>query len=544
MLRYWINWHQSLGFNLQIIHYNDSLNHLDFKFFDQNGLLLNKKDQINENYLKLLGWDYKMDQNNNNDNEIGILMDYTRFFTNIDNKLSQIINSIIQSNKFIMFDEFNLLSSDYKSLKNLIKNIKNKEQIQIYQDDYLNDLILNYSLNSISNFTNSNNFKNLFDKIPTILINHLKYLKFQQFSNKLNLIDMISIADHYFINEILSIIKSLISPNLSEIDQLIPLPTLTNLQKLLKIKQNYQHQQQQQKKTSQWGKFPDKLTPDSSIDLIELNNQFLLGNYPIFFKMLKFKEISIEILNNIPKNFQQKNHLNIIIFPHPLSTISAINYNDHRIVNNEDILKFKHRNILSNLLFENNYDLDAIKNLIKNDKFRNLLFINFESSIKENYLINLNNQLSIFLGIYNLNLQNDYFGLNFKDNSKSIDEILSNLNLVSSQIEIIKKLNKIRNLINSNENQRPFIINQRQSLTKLQTLQNNLYKINQIKSPLEGIDDIEELKQLLKTQMFEERYDPILEISENWNEIDSNIWYYIKNLRYLDLKIYKYLEQL
>jgi len=513
MLQKWIMLYNSLGFKANVLHYNDAVTNPKMEEFINKKILFNKNHQINENYMKLMAWENKSLALGE---KAGFYSDYTIF-----PMISQ--SSILNDLKFNCqdfqnftllddYDNFQLMTSNLESISKILDGLINKNKdFEILVTDKYNDIFADYSIKIFSKLMNSKNIKTITERIPKILNQHLRTYRLSNKFKKINIVDPLSLSDHYFFRPIFSIFKTLTHCE----DVLIPPPTKTYLKRF-------------EKEIA--GRLPDPITPDSGLDYVQkvekLMDEFFGAQQLTRGKCPK-EAPTILITNEL--KFDTKS-LNLISIPHPISVLSALKFNKNHFFKSEDIASIEQNNFLTTLLSGNFKSVEDLKPLIKNKEL-NHVFFNFESMTPEI----LRHELSIFLG-FDLERIIDSTPVRYGDGSKDLDEIIGE-KIIQSQGDLERKLDNVKQLIVKYNEPMPYVINSRQSDSKIQEFKENLKKWNQLEKTTDP-------SKILESQHFESRHDPIVEISENFNKLDASIWHLVRNVRYVDNIKYKELLSL
>lgn len=561
LLKYWITWYQHMGFQIQLLNYQDAVDNPMFVAMKTAGQLMNEKGQIIEKNLRLLAWEANIAKEQG---EGGVFIDYSLF---LDLRHLEELRSLKRNElqKFVTYDgSSRILSTNRGSLVNLISTyLTNSEGVHdiIHADSssISPSWFLDYSYPAISMLINTENPRFLYNFIPKLINHQLRHIKLSTIK-EFQIVDLVSIADHHFVQPLVRSVNSLIrSSPLSEnaFFSKVPLPTYDNLNKFIDFKANRGNQN--------YNKLPAKVTMDDPFNRIKSNNEYLLKIYEQLFPKFKMPSPQIRIVNKLPslddKNKEeQKGVVNLVSWPHSLNVLTVLDHTNIEVLDGEGIVEFPLRDHITsqvNIDNNNNNKKQQLKNLIsKNDQ---TFFYNFETNLQNLETRDaarlLNQQLSISFGIFDLDLspynteqqqqeKELIHGNRLIDSSSTIYESL-HLTPELTPLQILFKLQQIqKNYFQYKEvNQRPFKINPRQSPESLNQLRAKLRSDPYSKSAI--IIDTEQLSKLFsQNEMFEAKRDPLIEIAENFNSEDTEIWYFIKNLKFLDQRKYTLIESI
>ncbi|KAH3688117.1 hypothetical protein WICPIJ_000888 [Wickerhamomyces pijperi] len=577
LLKYWITWYQHLGLKIQVLTYADAFTSPKYTQFKRAGQVVDERGRIIEKNLVLLAWDSKLEDN-------GIFIDYSLFLNFGEGQVEKLM-ALSKFDKFVSYDDsFRILSTGRHALVNLmsayITNAENTHEL-VFKDEsnVTPSWFLDYSHRVIGNLINTDNPRFLFNFVPKLLNHQLRYLKLAHIE-EFQLIDLVSFSNHHFIQPLIRSIKALTTTPLSDSEffSRVPLPTYDNLLKFTEFKEQNQ---------GDYHKFPPKVTVDSSFNNIKSNNEFLVKIYDLFFPKYTLVIPPIRIVNELNlaelnsknskskanSNLKSKSTVNLISWPHPLNVLTVLDYQSLDILQSEEITAFNKKDYISSTLLSlNPGQWRSLKQVISH-KSQSSLFLNFEMNLHNSdkqAIQALNQQFSMFLGIYDLDVSVPTHSHDSKAHPQTVSPAESNTASASSdtdarnsqdepviddsrdiyslmdvvpgltQLQITKKLQELQTLYFQYKevNQRPFKINQRQSTQKLTTLKNNLRHNFKDKKPILNVDVLRNL--LMETNgNFEQKKDPLIEISENVNERDTEIWYLIRNSRSVEEKLYK-----
>lgn len=505
MLKKWIMLYDSLGFKVNILHYNDAVSNPKMDEFVNKRILFNKNNQINENYMKLLAWENKSLQMDPESGISGFYSDYTIFpMVGHSSVLSDLRLTCKDFQGFTLFEDydFQLITSDSSSISKILDSLISKNRdFEILETDKFNSIFADYSLKTFAKLLNNKNIKTLVEKIPKILDQHLRAYRLTNRFSKINIVDPLALSDHYFFRPIFSILRTLTKCE----EFIITPPTkhfLKNFEKNLKER------------------LPDPITPDSDLEYVTRMDKLLEELYSsskTATRNMCSNDLEVEITNEL--NFDSK-ALNLISIPHPISVLSALKYNQKNVFISEEIVSIEQNNFLTTLLSKNFKNIEDLYNIIKNIDL-NYYFFNFETMTPDS----LRHELSIILG-FELDKITDSSPVRYNDASKFLNEIVDE-NMILSQGELMRKLDNVKQLVSKYGEPMSYVINQRQSNSKIQELRDRLKNWNQLEKPTDPA-------KILETQHFESRHDPIVEISENYNKLDSSIWHLVKNVRFID----------
>lgn len=510
MLKKWVMLYHSLGFKVNILHYNDAITNPKMDDFVTKKILFNKNNQINENYMKLLAWENRSLQTDQSPG--GFYSDYTIFpMISHSSVLKDLKLNCQDIEGFTLFEDydFQLIRSDRNSISKILESLISKDKdFEILETAKFNDIFADYSIRTFSKLMNSKNIKTLTERIPKILDQHLRAYRLTNRFAKINVVDPLALSDHYFFRPVFSIFKTL-----TKCESFIISPPTKHF--LKKFENDIKE------------KLPDPITPDSSLDYITKMEKLLEGLYSSQ-KMIRgacSHDMEVQITNEL--SFESK-ALNLISIPHPISVLSAIKYNDKNVFLSEEIASVEQNNFLTTLLSKNFKEVKDLENIIKSNEL-SYYFFNFETMTPDS----LRHQLSINLG-FELERITDSEPVRYHDASTFLNEIIDE-SMILSQGELMRKLENVKQLVDRHSEPMSYVINQRQSDSKIQELRDRLKDWNKLEKPTDP-------SKILETQHFESRHDPIVEISENFNKLDSSVWHLVKNVRFVDDMKYKELK--
>jgi hypothetical protein len=435
--------------------------------------------ETNNNHLKLLALQEKM---NANEDTFAFYSDYTLFPMNGDWLQKLRYNQFTLSSDY----EFEVMLTDKNGLERLMQSLlHNTRDLQIMETNELNGIFADYSLETWRKLMNTNDLGMVLEQIPRALNGHLRHWRLGQYDT-IAIVDPITLNDHYFSRPMLQTIKSVLQCESS----MYPPP----LKSFVK-------------------KFENDILPElglrTNVDSMELREQNsrklkdLMRPYVVGCN----DHLRIEVSSELDDGSKT---LNMVSIPHPLSIASAMHLTDKHIITNAELISSKH---------------DLLDQLLQLDKVSNSILFNSEFITIQNFI----ESLELFLG-FEMKPINDPQGFQFNDLSKAFKDIIGQ-QFALSENEFKDKMDSAKKLVVKYEEPLPYVINQRQTEEKLQQYRDDLKKDKAKGADLE--------QKVLKTQMFESRHDPIVDIAEIWNPRDTGLWWLVKNLRYVDQEIIK-----
>ncbi|CDR44948.1 CYFA0S16e00342g1_1 [Cyberlindnera fabianii] len=506
MLRKWALLYQSLGFSVIILHYNDAVAHSKMRAMANSRVLFSKNDLINENYLKLLAWSYRMSQQPRATGKGALYVDYTIFPVTSRIEKLKVESPKIKQFQLISDYEFQVMLSDKQHIDELIDALIQKNRdFDIVESPGYGDLFADYSIGVWRKLLHTNNVKVVVDTVPGILDKHIRMWRMAKYS-AVNIVDPMALGDHYFIRPILQSIKSVLKCE----DSLYPHPTRNFIN--LFDRDIAPH-------------LPDRPSADSDIETIKTSEKVihdLIAPHKVPCEQTAW---SISITNGLTL---EPRTINLITVPHPLSSASVLKSEEKRMVTGTDLSTLKECNVISKQLTESTKSDNRLR--YYSIHRGNSIFFPSELLTVECFA----HSLSLFLG-FDIPAINDQWGMEYDDRSTSYSE-LSGKSFTISEGELKWKLESVRSLISNYEAPVPFVINQRQSEMRLKQYRDDL---KLIKEP----EKVADPKIVLQTQHFESRHDPVVEIAEIWNQQDAELWWDVRSVRWIGERLWKLLSE-
>lgn len=491
MLRKFITLYHSLGFNIHVMHHRDATQNENMSRM----MARASNAKVNDNYLRLLAWQTKLKETG----EVGGLYSDYEIFPTSGFKLEKLYRD--KMGQFTLMDdyEFQVMMSDSNGIDSLIRSLAEKRtDFEIFETGELSGVFADYTLATWRKLLNTNDLRQVMDEVPKYLNKHLHRWRLSQFDT-ITIVDPVTLSDHYFSRSIFQTLKSLLHcPN-----ALFPPPTNKFMAKF--EKDILPH-------------LPARLSMDSHVTTQRENTKALTELMkPHIFECKK--QWRVEVSSELVRAEKQ---LTFVTVPHPVSVSAALHFNDKHTITSDELVHTKRRDMVTDML---KVSLDEVVN------DTSILFFNAELLSTKGFVL----ALGLHLG-FSIPAVNDQWGLEFHDLSTAFNEII-NEEYTISEGEFKRKMDSVKALVQHYESPHSYVINQRQSEAKMKEYRAKIKASNKY----DTVSDLEQ--RVLNTQSFESRHDPVVDIAEMWNPQDTQLWWLVQSLRFVDEHVYQLMSR-